>query len=301
MQKRVGIVRGGEGQHYHHSLKRGGEILAHIAEFLGHKFKPVDILVDKAGAWHIAGRPVAPAELMHRVDIVWNTAGAQAASILETFAIPHVSPSSHFHALRNSKDLLREHLKSAGIGLPRSIVFPAYQEDLDGPIERYARTKALAVFEKFPAPWIVKSFGPDKTMGIHLAKTFPELERAIIDGAEHKDSILVEEFIAGKPIAVHSIAGFRNEDVYTLPLGPGQFSHAEKEKLYEAVKHLHRHLGAGHYLKADLLLTPRQKIYLLEFEHVPDLKEGSHFQQTCAHTNLKMHDLVEHLLERSLK
>ena len=182
--------------------------------------------------------------------------------------------------------------------MPRSVIIPVYQKDFDGPREKYALKKAQEIHSKFGAPWIVKSFAEDANMGIHLAKTFPELEEAIEDGVRHKQSIVVEEFIIGKPGVFHSVSGFRGQDVYVFPQGQESiFSEGEREKIAALARNLHRHLSAGHYLKSDFLLTPKQKIYLLEFENIPDLKPGSHFSQTCELAGTKINSVVEHILE----
>jgi hypothetical protein len=136
-------------------------------------------------------------------------------------------------------------------------------------------------------------------MGIHLAKTFPELVDSIEDGVKHERSILVEEFIAGKVASVHSVPMFRNEEIYIFPLGNsfGIFSNEEKEKLSNLVKILHKHIGAKHYLKSDFVLTPRGKVYLLQIEEIPDLKPDSHFSQVCISVGANTHNVVEHILD----
>ena len=70
--KRVGVLRGGEGKHYTSSLQKGGEIISHIFESLSDKYKVFDILIDKDNKWHLNGVPIVPADLLHRVDVVWN-------------------------------------------------------------------------------------------------------------------------------------------------------------------------------------------------------------------------------------
>jgi D-alanine-D-alanine ligase len=176
---------------------------------------------------------------------------------------------------------------------------PLYQKDFDGPRENYVARKAKEVFEKFSSPWIVKSFTENTNMGIHLAKTFPELVDSIEDGVKHERSILVEEFIAGKVASVHSVPMFRGEDLYTFPLGNsfGIFSAEEKETLSKTAKDLYKHIGAKYYLKSDFVLTPRGKVYLLQIEEIPDLKINSHFSQVCESIGAKPHHVVEHILE----
>jgi D-alanine-D-alanine ligase-like ATP-grasp enzyme len=299
--KRVGILRGGAGKHYASSLKRGGEIIDLISRKLGDKYKPIDILIDKNHLWHYNGLPINPSELVNTIDIAWNTTHPSLSNILDSLTIPNIKTGSFFHALENNEEMLREHLRGMEVDMPRSILLPIYQEDLDGPRKKYSIKKAKEIFEKFSSPWIVKSFTDDKNMGIHLAKTFPELVTAIEDGVLHGASILIQEFIGGKVASVHSVPGFRKEDVYTFPLGNafGTFSFSEKEILFNLARNLHKHIGARHYLKSDFVVTPGGKIYLLQIDGTPDFKKDSHFSQVCESVGANAHDVIEHILEQA--
>lgn len=314
--KRVGILRGGTGKHYASSLKEGGEIISHIFENLQDNFKVVDILIDKDYIWHVNGIPVNLGDLINKVDVVWNTTHSSFSNILDSLSIPNISVSTFSSVLSGSREMLRKHMQGIGVDMPRSIVLPFYQEDFDGPRDKYAVKKAKEVFEKFGAPWIVKSFTPDSNMAIHLAKTFNELVAGIEDGVEHEKSILVEEFIGGKVASLHSVRDFRGQGIYIFPIGnmfddlselsskQGEFyrvsfSSTEKEKLANLVKDLYNHIGAKHYLKSNFVLNPRGKIYLTHIELAPDLRTGSHFSQVCESVGVKMHHIVEHILENT--
>lgn len=295
--KRIGILRGGTGKHYASSLQKGGEIILHISENLGDKYKVVDILIDKDGVWHLNGKPIKPVHLVNQIDMAWNLTGPEVSVTLGSLAISNIGQK--LFAFENSKELLQQHIKQIGIPMPRSILIPLYQKDFDGPRERYSIKKAKEIHGKFGAPWIVKSFTEDSNMGIHLAKTFSELVDAIEDGVRHEKSILVEEFIEGKVASVHSVPKFRGESVYVFPLGNafGNFSTEEKTRLISLVKTFHTHLGAKHYLKSDFILTPRGKVYLLQIDGMPNLKPDSHFSQVCESVGTHMHNIVEHILE----
>lgn len=301
MLKRVGIIRGGLGGKYDASLREGGYLLANIREFLQDKYKIVDVLVDKSGVWHVSGVPVQPADLIHKVDLVWNTAESKLSQVIESMNIPHVGVSSFSSLLANNQDKLREHVNKIKLSMPRSVVLPLYQEDFDGDREGYAHKKAKEIHDKFGAPWIVKSYTPDTSMGIHLAKTFPELINAIEDGVKHKKSILVEEFITGKVASMHTMPGFRNAPMYTFPLGAsfGNFSREEKDLLIKTAEMLHNHMDAGHYMKSDFVLSSRGNIYLLNINLSPDMKPESHLKQVADSVGAKMHQLVEHILDRA--
>ena len=170
------------------------------------------------------------------------------------------------------------------------------------PIAQYAIKKAKEVFEKFSSPWIVRSFSLSNEMGAHLAKTFPELVEAIEGEMEHQQNILVEEFIPGKVASVHSLPGFRGEDVYTFPPMNvfGNLSSAERKKLTNLARDLHKHLNVKHYLKSSFVVNKRGKIYLLNINSTPDFKPNSYFSQTCESVGAKMHQAIEHILENEL-
>lgn len=309
-KKRVGVLRGGAGKHYKSSLQRGGELIYSITDNLGNKYKVFDVLIDKNHIWHCGGVPINPGDLVNKIDIAWNTTHPSLSSILDSLSISSIGTSSFSFILENDKDLLKEHVKNIGIKMPRSILLPVYQKDFDarpteqsfgrGSREKYSIEKAKEIFKKFSSPWIVKSFIEDSSMGIHLAKTFPELVGAIEDGVKHSKSILVEEFIAGKVASVHSVPKFRNQDIYTFPLGNtfSDFSHSEKEKLTTLARDLHKYIGTKHYLKADFILTPRGRIYLLQIELIPDVKPDSHFSQVCESVGAKAEHVLEHILEQ---
>lgn len=129
LQKRVGIIRGGAGENYNASIKKGGEVLSHISENLADSWKVFDILIDKEGIWHINGVPVLPADLIHRVDIVWNTAQPNIGVTLENLSIPYIGQNLFHSALEASKDMMRKHMQKIGLDMPRSVIIPLYQED----------------------------------------------------------------------------------------------------------------------------------------------------------------------------
>lgn len=315
-KKRIGILRGGAGEYYKSSLNKGGDIILYIAENLGDKYQPVDILVDKNHIWHYGGVPVVPGSLINKVDVIWNTSHPSLSNILESLSVPSIGIGSFLGSLVGNREMLKKHLKNIGVHMPRHILLSLYQEDFDGPRDKYAIKKAKEVFEKFGAPWIVKSFTPDSSMGpvrdregsqrpsvsngmgVHVAKTFGELVGAIEDGVNHKQSILIEEFIDGSPSAIHSVGNFRGEDAYILP--PKNLSPDEKEKIVILAKDLRRHLNGKHYLKFDFISHPRRGIFLTNIDPIPDLRRGSHFEESCELVGVKMHNVIEHILNTAL-
>ncbi len=308
-QIRVGILRGGEGEHYESSVSKGAELASHIFENLYPKYKPVDIFVDTNGEWHMGGKPILPDTLMHAVDVVWNTGESNFHHILESLSIPSVSVGSFTTAVRNSPQILKEHMSKIGVKVPRSIVLPVYQEDFDGDRNNFVLKKAKEVWQKFSPPWIVKPYSHYSDLGIRVAKTFEELVNAINEIIEHGQSILVEELIYGREARVHIVPGFRGEEMYTLPpveikddvLRLGSFREEEKEKLINFAKEVCKHVGATHYIDSALVMTPKGQIYLKKISLTPDISDNSNLCQNCEFIGVKSNHIVEHMLKQALK
>lgn len=304
---RVGILRGGLVENYADSLVFGGDLISHLHEHLSDKYTPIDILIDKNGIWHAKGRPILPVDLVHKVDVIWNLSHPSFSNIIESFSIPNIGVPPFFSFLQHSRQMLHEHMQRVGIKMPRHLVFSAYQQDFDGDVHIYAEKKAHEVFNKFSAPWIVKSLVPGGETGIHVAKTFPELINAIADLVLHQQSILVEELIEGKNIFTHSLSGFRGSGVYVFPVNDfvpnfeHKFSPGEKEKITNTAIELHKHLGVRHYLKSDFVLHPRRGIFLTGYEFQPDLASDSHLHHSCMSVGTKLPYVVEHILESALR
>jgi D-alanine-D-alanine ligase-like ATP-grasp enzyme len=305
MKKVVGVLRGGVFENYNQSLKDGGKAISQISENLSDKWKAVDILIDKSGIWHFNGLPITPDKLMHKVDIVWNTIDSTYSKILEDLSIPTVGVS-HFSKILKSKEILKEHIKKTGVKMPRAFVIPLYQEDIDGDLIKYAIKKAKEIHQKFSSPWIIKPLTGDRDVGTHVVKIFSELVDAVLDCVKHKKSILVEEFILGKNISVHSVGGFRGENIYHFPpvenkmgeiISPGRFSSAEKKKLLELAEKIYSHSNTSQYLKSNFILHKSGNIYLTHIEFHLGLDEDSCLHKTCESVGTKTHKIIEHLLD----
>lgn len=298
-KKRIGIIRGGDIGDYDTSLRQGGDLISQIFDNLSDKYKVVDIFIDKEGVWHIGGIKVDIAIIPHKVDVVWNTAHYSIQNIIKNLAIPQISTSVFSNLLKQNHEILNKHLTDLNIKTPKKIILPLYQPDFDGSVEDYVIKKTKEIHQRFGAPWIVRSFTEDQNMAIHVAKTFPELADAILDGVLHQKSILVEEFITGENTSTHSVSGFRGQDIYLFP--PENISKQHKIELDRLTKELHKHLGVENYLKTDFTIHPKRGIFVTDIYFHPEIKEGSHFHKMCESVGAKMHHVLEHILEKSFK
>ncbi len=295
---RVGVLRGGVDSCYKKSLTEGGNVIAHILENLSDKYKPVDILIDTNGIWHVNGVPIEPEGIAGKVDVIWNTLHPNLSKVFKDLSIPIVGVNYLNFLSPDNRVMLEKHMKEINVKMPRHLILPLYKEDIDGTKEKYATQKAKDVFEKFSSPWIVRPLVSDVSMGVHIANTFPELVNAIMDGIKHNHGIVVEELIIGKFASVHTLAGFRNKDIYSFPIIE-KFSSLEKEKLIFIAQKIYEHIDTNDYLKTDLILHPTKGIYLSDISSYPSLSEDSHLNQSCESVGAKTHHALASILEAS--
>lgn len=300
---KVGIIRGGTGDFYEASLQEGSEILLHLTTHLSNKWKPIDFFVDKNGLWYEKGIPISNKEIYSRADMFWDTTRDNCYILTGSSKIANVSGG--YSSYTGDKEIiLKEHLKSFDLKIPRHIIIPSFQKDFDEDIERYSIKKTKAVLEKFSPPWRVRSFPLNPKEKYLLIRTVPELVNTIEIFAMKNKSVFVEEYIKGKKEVTHSILDYRGEDVYVFPFLRNSSldgKNGEKEKIGKLIKNLHQNLFRTHYVNAEFILGPKNDIYLSHFEFSPDISEKSHLWESSELIGEKVSNILEYILKRTLR
>jgi D-alanine-D-alanine ligase len=330
---RVGVIRGGISSEYEVSLKTGANVLAHLrGDKLNDKYKAIDILIDRDGVWHIGGVPTSMERVLQSVDVIFNALhgdfgeDGKLQQILDQWNIPYTGSGAFASAVGYNKALAKEQFSRLGINIAKHILFPAYLEDMDGPIELYAEAKAKQVWEKMPPPWIVKPLTSGSSMGVHVCKTYPELVRAFSVGVDVGVSVIVEEMIEGKEATVAVVNDFRGKSLYTLPpieirvpkhktffdyeakytgvskeICPGNFSSDEKKELERLAALIHDGLNLSHYSRSDFIIHPKKGIYALEVNTLPGLTDESLTPKALYAVGATMPEFISHIITLALK
>lgn len=310
---KVGVIRGGIGPKYEQSLATGATVLNHLrSDPMSAKYKAVDIFIDRDGLWHMSGRPTNMENVLNSTDVIFNALhgdfgeDGKLQQLLDQWNIPYVGSGAYASALSYNKEQAKERFDQLDIKTTRHILFPAYQQDFDGPIETYAQSKAKSVWERLPPPWIVKPLTRGSSMAIHVCKTFPELVRAFQVGVEEKVSVIVEEMVEGKHARVVVVPGFRGQDMYTFPaiemrnsetITPGNFSYEEKKELERLAQLIHTGLYLDHYSVSDFVVHPKKGIFAVEVRTVPQLYQDSAIQRAFESTGATIPEFLTHVIE----
>ncbi len=326
---KVGVIRGGISGEHDVSLASGAQVLSHLrGDKMNNRYTPVDIFIDRGGVWHINGIPTNLDKIVNKVDVIVNALhgdygeDGKVQQELEQWGIPYTGSGPFASALGYNKLLAKQEFEKLGIKTPRHILFSAYQEDFDGPRDKYATQKAREVWGRFSPPWIVKPLTGGSSMGVFVCKTFQSLVDAFKVGVNEKVSVLVEEFINGKEATVGVIDNFRNKKVYTLPpieiripktstffdndikyngqsqeICPGNFTEEEKKELERLAALIHSGLDLSHYSRSDFIIHPNRGIYALEVNTLPGLTSESLMPKALSAVGSTMPEFIEHIIK----
>jgi D-alanine-D-alanine ligase len=326
---KVGVIRGGISGEYEVSLASGAQVLSHLrSDIMKDKYSAVDIFIDRDGIWHINGIPTTINKVVHRVDVIINALhgdygeDGKVQQELEQWNIPYTGSGPFASAIGYNKFLTKQEFLKLGINTPKHILFPAYQDDLDGPKEKYPERKAREVWERLPPPWIVKPLTGGSSMGVHACKTFQDLVDAFEEGMNEKVSVLVEEFIQGKEATVGIINNFRGKNVYSLPpieiripktstffdnnvkyngksqeICPGNFTEEEKSELERLAALIHTGLDLSHYSRSDFIIHPKRGIFALEVNTLPGLTGESLMPKALNAVGSSLPEFIEHIIK----
>lgn len=329
---KVGVLRGGPSSEYDVSLLSGEHILATLrTPPLSDIYEAHDIFIDKNGVWHTRGFEITPEKIAENMDVIINALhgsfgeDGKVQGILDNLHIPYTGSGQFASALGMNKGLSKEQFHRIGIKTPRHILIHKYEEDMDGGIKDYAYRKARETWEFLPPPWIVKPVSGGSSMGIHVCKTFTDLENAFLLGANMDVDVMVEEMIEGKEASVSVIENFRNQDFYTpppieirLPNGkscfdyeskysdehtiicPGKFTRAEILDLEKFAKLIHKEMNLRHYSRSDFIVSPKKGIYVLEVNTLPGLTKYSLLPKSIEDVGSSMNEFINHIINLAL-
>ncbi len=330
---KVGVIRGGISGEYEVSLASGAQVLSHLrSDTMNHKYKAIDIFIDKDCVWHINGIPVAIDKVATQVDVIINALhgdygeDGKVQQVLEEWHIPYTGSGPFASAVGYNKFLTKQEFTKLGINTPKHILLPVYQKDFDGNEDEYIEKKIVEVTENLSLPYIVKPLTGGSSMGVQICNNSESLRMALVLGVSQKVGILIEEFIVGKEATVGVVSNFRDKDIYALPpieiripktstffdnevkyngqsqeICPGDFTEDERVELERLASLIHSGLDLKHYSRSDFIIHPQKGIYALEVNTLPGLTGESLMPKALKAVDSSLPEFIEHLINLALK
>jgi len=314
---RVGVLRGGPSLEHEVSLKTGETVLRNLP-----KYSAKDIFINKAGEWHLDGKPSHHDRIFRQIDVVFNALHGEygedgkVQQLLEAFGVPYTGSGAMASALGMNKILARQAFKSAGLKIPFGF---------DLVLKKELAETAKDIFKKMPPPWVIKYPSGGSSVGVSMARNFDDLEGSLEKVSSFSSKILVEEYIRGREATCGVIDEFRNQKHYALPiveiippaqsdffsydakyggqtreLCPSNFDMPTKRAIEAMAITAHNSIGGRHYSRSDFIISKRG-IYLLEINTLPGLTAESLLPKALNAVGSSHKELLEHLISLALR
>ncbi len=309
---RIGVVRGSPDHAYEYSLASG----RHMLEKLPTKYRPVDILIDTDGAWHIGGLPVSPVQALRQVDIVFNalhgayTHEGGLIRVCDREGVPYTGSAHAATSLSFHKELAKNHLRQAGVRTALSLV-ALRDEDRDRLLQK--------VFNSLSGVLVVKPLRSSLGIDVRVARGHFELPALLEELFVLYESLLIEEYISGQEISIGVLENFRGEKEYVFvpleiraPRG-GLFremdhdahlvpahglSDSLKKEIHHLARKLHNLFGARHYSQAEIIIRPNGSLYVIDFNTHPFLGKEGTYMKMLESVGARPEEFIEAVLSR---
>lgn len=251
------------------------------------------------------------------IDIVFNGLHGGAGengtiqAILEYLGIPFTGSGSAACALAMDKHRAKHVAAAAGVPVPRGILFERSALGT-GMIEQGVR-------ENLNTPIVVKPNAQGSSVGLTVINDFSNIDKAAAKAFQVDDSIIVEQFIAGREVTHAFVQGV--SDVPLLEIRPksGLYDYYHKYQpgnseylvpapidddtaraiVHSAQQTVHA-LGLSIYARTDFRLDDQGNHYLLEANTLPGMTATSLVPKACAHVGIDYTELCDRIVRLSL-
>lgn len=226
-------------------------------------------------------------------------------SLLKTLEIPYSGSGPLSSALCMNKKQTKRILKAENISIANGISL--YKHEVINFNE----------IEKIKYPMVVKPNNGGSSIGISLVYTRDELRNAIITGFIYSDEIILEEYLNGTEYTVPILNG-KALPILSITHTSSFFDYNSKyiDKstleeaacLPEAIDKEIRNIGekcykifdCKVYARIDIILT-KGKPYVLELNTLPGMTVNSLFQRSAKAANISYPELLDRIIQYSLK
>jgi D-alanine-D-alanine ligase len=304
----IAVVRGGKSHHYSQSLASGARLLAALRA----DHDAVDVLIDREGQWHTGGRVRTQDRVFRSAPVFLNAMhGAYGedgtfATAAERFGVLYAGSRPLPSALSLNKASAQKHLSSRGIRMPIATVITHAEHTVSALRE---------LFRVFPQPSVVKPVLGSASLGVSVARSFPEFLAAVEAAFRFGPTVLIEEYIEGVEYAVPVLETTRRESAFALHpvvtrMGAGIFSFSDKAAFkpfapsdpelarmaQEAALAAHATLGLRHYSSVDVIIHPRRGLYVIDVNAQPSFAEQSPFMHGLGENGISVGDFARHIV-----
>lgn len=254
------------------------------------------------GAWRFM-----PVDLAFPVLHGKNGEDGTVQGLLELSGIPLVGCGTLASALCMDKDRAHKLAAIAGVAVPRSVTFRAFDQ-----------AQALVeIAQTLTYPLFVKPVRAGSSFGITKVMTPENLDVAIAAAFQHDTQVIVEEAIEGFEVGcailgmdkllvgrvdeIELSGGFFDyTEKYTLKTSyihmPARIDAATEKRIQETAVRIYRALGCSGFARVDMFLRPNGQIMFNEVNTIPGFTAHSRYPNMMKGIGLSFPQMLDRLL-----
>ncbi len=295
--KKIGVLMGGLSSERDISIRTGSLVAAALTR-KGYITATIDV-----------GRDLPQRLLNERIEVAFIALHGKygedgcVQGLLEVMGIPYTGSGVSASAVCMDKLLTKEILEQHAIATPK---FSVLRKDEAGnpPSVRY--------------PVVVKPLREGSTIGIHVVSGRKDLSSAMDNAFQYGDTILLEEYIAGREVTAGIIGDKPLPLIEIVPQGgfydfntkttsgmaeyivPAKLPSAVSRNMQDTALKAHKALGCRYVSRVDFRVDPAGQPYILEVNTIPGMTDTSLLPKAAGEAGISYDDLVEMILSSAL-
>jgi D-alanine-D-alanine ligase len=301
---RVAVLKGGRSLEREVSLRSGARVEDALKR-LGHE--PVGIDVDHDLVRRL--RELAPDVCflaLHGRDGEDGTI----QELLEILGLPYTGSGVSACIRCTDKVLAKHHFEDAGLPTPDFVAFT------ETAFKQLGAAEALGeIAERIGFPMVVKPADQGSALGLRVAASAAEVPGALVAALSYSSKVLLEQYVAGRDLAVSVLAGVALPIVEAMPetgmydfdaryeigrsrfVCPAELPDDVTAAAQRLAVRVHELLGCRDVSRVDMLLDADGGLHVLEANVIPGLTETSLLPQAADAADIRFDDLIARLIE----
>lgn len=229
---------------------------------------------------------------------------------LELLGVPYTGSGPLGSAMAMDKAVAKRIMESAGILTPKWLELSYTEADIP------------RLVDELPLPCVVKDVVGGSSIGVALADTREELEKALYEVLPFGGRVVVEEKITGREMtqpvlgqryldsieivppeggSFDYVAKYQSGDEGARELCPAPITEEEHRLMGEAALRFHRALGLQVYSRTDFILDGEGRAWCLEVNTLPGMTANSLIPKAAKAAGMEYAELCEEIVRLSLE
>ncbi|NQV36558.1 MAG: D-alanine--D-alanine ligase [Candidatus Marinimicrobia bacterium] len=224
--------------------------------------------------------------------------------MLDLMNIPYTGSNPHASSICMDKHVSKVLVEKFGVRTPKWMII----------------NKAdIATRPNFSPPYIVKPVDQGSTVGLTVVYQKTNLDTALNSAFEYSDTIMIEEYIAGREITVTILGNkaypiveiipshdlYDYECKYSLGMSqyvcPADISNDISAKIKSESEKIFSILKCRHYGRVDYRLDDDSNFWFLEINTLPGMTETSLVPKSVKAAGMSFESLIDDLINRAIR